>query len=641
MSRQNLEAVVVVLALGLACSSNSGDEASEQGSPELEAETPPDAGEAADADATASDAEDEATAPSSPEPKTDVDAGGAPSGETDPSPDLQRSSDSDAGSTAAPEPDVPPPQGAHGSLVYLGWLDPMNNSLRAYFYHDLSLAEPELLHEGTSSGPIDCGEDRTACVFTTREFDSLLMTRLYLARFTPGTSPEVTQLLALDTTIPSDIELGVNDITHAEVNRDGTKVLVTYSTGQEQHLGIFHTSGTEEPVFESLGLSEAELDSVSVFCTTPDFERIVIGVADGPRRILVIDTTNPTPLIWDAGELHSPAVGFHLTRDCQHALYSSSASELGIEYADLSEPDLPRQAIAGASIWLSADQTRLAYSTPGISVATLGDGPLEPVDVPAPEVYSATNVGTKVDFSLDSQQLAIRGRIDGEAEDSLWWVDLPGGIPTAPIDVSSSGPHGPVEVEDFYFAHDGQALAYTVASEPGEYIVSIADGQVGTPEALFPLAPEGFVAADYPRLPESRFALRVLESPRTNEAFLQLARVEDGGVGAQFEEFEGTYVSVTPTWHSTTVLVASRGIEAEASLSIYRLDLDGETPVSHLLAEHPGATEAAELVLSWDRSAAFYVAVYPEDYAAHVAFIDGDTVFAGGEEIMALQAFLF
>ncbi len=61
----------------------------------------------------------------------------------------------------------------------------------------------------------------------------------------------------------------------------------------------------------------------------------------------------------------------------------------------------------------------------------------------------------------------------------------------------------------------------------------------------------------------------------------------------------------------------------------------------NLLAEHPGATEAAELVLSWNRSAAFYVAVYPEDYAAHVAFIDGDTVFAGGEELMALQAFLF
>ncbi len=640
MSRQHLAAVLAVLALGLACSSSPSDEASDRDAPEHETDTISDAGEG-ETGATVSGDEREATTPSSPEPTTDVDAGGAASREREPSPDPQTSSDSDAGSPAALEPDAPPLQGTHGGLVYLGWLDPMNNSLRGYFYHDLSLAEPELLHEGTSSGPIDCGEDRTACAFTTREFDSLLMTELYLARFTPGASPEVTQLLALDTTIPSDIELGVNDVTHAEVNRDGTKVLAAYSTGQEQHLGIFHISASEEPVFESFGLSDADLDSVSVFCTTPDFERIVIGVADGPRRILVIDTTDPTPLIWDAGVLHSPAVGFELTKDCQHALYSSSASELGIEYADLSEPDLARQAIAGASIWLSADQTRLAYSMPGISVATLGDGPLMPVDVPPPGVYSATNVGTKVDFSLDSQQLAIRGRVDGEVEDRLWWVDLPGGVPAAPIDVSGSGPHGPVEVEDFYFAHDGQALAYTVATEPGEYIVSIADGQVGTPEALFPPAAEGFVVADYPRLPESRFALRVLENPATNEAFIQLARLERGGVVGQFEELEGSYVSVTPTWHSTTLLVASRGTEEEAPLRIYRLDLEGETPVLNLLAEHPGATEAAELYLSWDRTAAFYVAVYPEDYAAHVAFIDGDTVFAGGEELMALQAFLF
>jgi len=636
---------VTVAGLGMvhACSSGAGDESPASHERDAAPRANADGEVAISGDAGSNGGESEG---GDPEP-TMVEHDAASTEPIEPLPDPTSADGNDAGMPLPPEQEPmadPPGERVHGSIVYLGWLDPVNTALRGFFYHDLSLPDSQLLHEDTSSGEIDCAQDGSVCVFSTRQFEGLAWDELHVARLAPQTSPQVTTLLAPEGTRDSDPLSGVTNIVHAEVNHDGSKVLATFFTGEQLHAGIFHLSAAQAPEFESLGLSESDLDSVSVFCTTPDFEKIVLGVADGPRRILVVDTTEPTPLIWDAGELHRDAVGFELTRDCRHALYSSSSSVLGIEYANLTEPDLMRQSLDGGAHWLSADQTRVAYYTQGIAVATLGDGMLEPVKVPPPDLYTATNMGTKVDFSLDSQQLAVRGEELSLADNSvnrLWWIDLSEDAPAAPLDVSSSGPQGPVEVEDFYFAHDGQALLFSAADGQGEFIVSVADGEVGTPSALFPTVPDELIVADYPRLPESHFPLRVIEDPTTNEKFLQLVRVEQGAVTGQYEELRGSFLSVTPTWHGATVLVASRGKEEGAPMRIYRLDLDGESPALNLLAEHPGANDAGDLQLSRDRSAAFYAVVYPEGYEHYVAFAGPAPVLAGGEEVMALQAFLY
>ena len=220
----------------------------------------------------------------------------------------------------------------------------------------------------------------------------------------------------------------------------------------------------------------------------------------------------------------------------------------------------------------------------------------------------------------------------GSNEDSLWFVDLSGPVPTAPLRVDDPLPDG-LGIRSPRIAPDGHALLY-LAGEPGEGDLMFVDLTAGVPQPpvlVSSLVDEPFWLVRFDWSPDSRFITYLAETEHPDTPDLHIVEAPGAAPG---EPVRITGVVPNGSVRGYAFDASSRWLyyvaeEDERVAQLYRVDVSGSEPGARQRVSGDDGAVSGNITGSHDWSTVLYLAGSGTSGASELYVVDVSRVVPG------------